>query len=811
MRKISASVVYFPLLVVPLILLAPLILTGKAMFWGTPALQFVPWRAYAWDVLAGGHLPLWNPLLGMGAPLLANYQSALLYPPNWILFIMDSIGGVGWAAWGQAILVWAHLAFAGVGMAYLGRRIGLGTLAQTVSGLAFGLSGYLVARSGFLSINAAAAWLPWILLLSTNDKAKPGIFHAGTIKLSLLFGMQFLAGHAQTAWYTILLALFWSGITGGIGDQRVKEPQEGKYDRLKDIVSKLFVGWICILIGILLGFLLAAIQLLPTAEYLLQSQRSSSIAYDYALTYSFWPWRLLTLIAPSMFGSPVQGDYWGYGNYWEDALYIGLLPFAMALGAILAVIWGRIKRKKSQPQVGSRIPKYSLLVFSLFGLIIVSILLALGNRTPIYPWLFRNIPTFSLFQAPTRFSIWAEFSLALLAGIGVQMWRRPQGRGLYWARLGTAGAFAISLGAGLAWYFLGGISPTFIRATALAGFWGLCTGFLTLLAPPGYDSLDLRDLQYRVWVIAVVLVVSADLLLANWGLIPGIEQSFYSTHADNYNAVNAMAGSGRLYLPEEDEYSLKFDRFMRFDSFSINEDWLNLRAVYLPNLTLLESLSSANNFDPILPSRYADWMESLQAAEKDADASKYLALMNLMGVGLVENKDISAEFGVSFLPIRDTRRARWVPCARFVPDQESARNLVFEEGIDFDREVVIESSNPTFLPRCSDVQVEGNVDILADNPNHLVLSSSSTISGWLVLSDVWYPGWQAKVDGVSVEILRANYLFRSIYLGEGEHTIEFDYRPVSFWLGTGLTLSAMVCILVVWYRLSKREYEPYID
>ncbi len=67
---------------VPVLAYAHIVFAGQVMYWGLPALQFVPWRALANDAFLQGHLPLWTPLLGMGAPILANHQSAVLYPPN---------------------------------------------------------------------------------------------------------------------------------------------------------------------------------------------------------------------------------------------------------------------------------------------------------------------------------------------------------------------------------------------------------------------------------------------------------------------------------------------------------------------------------------------------------------------------------------------------------------------------------------------------------------------------------------------------------------------------------------------------------
>ncbi|MES0343647.1 MAG: hypothetical protein ABUK16_05970, partial [Anaerolineales bacterium] len=127
----------------PILLFGPMLVRGEVLYWGTPMLQFVPWHQFAIEVLKSGHLPLWNPLLGMGAPLLANYQSALLYPPNIILFFFGP-------AYGHGVLVTLHLIWAGIGMALLVRRLGLGSLSQLIAGLSYSLSGYLVARTWFI-------------------------------------------------------------------------------------------------------------------------------------------------------------------------------------------------------------------------------------------------------------------------------------------------------------------------------------------------------------------------------------------------------------------------------------------------------------------------------------------------------------------------------------------------------------------------------------------------------------------------------------------------------------------------------------
>ena len=165
MKKILRNPI-FPIVLSSIILFSTQIFTGKALFWGTPSTQFVPWWEFAWGTILEGGFPLWNPWVGMGAPLAANYQTALFYPPYWSYLVFFILGGVRLMAWSMTIMVVLHLIWAGIGTVKLLDDLGIGKLGQVVGGLAFSLSGYMVSRAGFLSINAAAAWIPWILLFS---------------------------------------------------------------------------------------------------------------------------------------------------------------------------------------------------------------------------------------------------------------------------------------------------------------------------------------------------------------------------------------------------------------------------------------------------------------------------------------------------------------------------------------------------------------------------------------------------------------------------------------------------------------------
>ena len=119
----------------PIIVFWKLIIGGQVLYWGLPSLQFVPWRVLVNDSIRAGTLPLWTDLLGMGAPLLANHQSAVFYPPNLLSLIIEPSIAI-------SILAVLHLSFAGVGMVRLARRVGLGDFGAAVVGITFGLSQY---------------------------------------------------------------------------------------------------------------------------------------------------------------------------------------------------------------------------------------------------------------------------------------------------------------------------------------------------------------------------------------------------------------------------------------------------------------------------------------------------------------------------------------------------------------------------------------------------------------------------------------------------------------------------------------------
>lgn len=119
-------------------------------------------------------------------------------------------------------------------------------------------------------------------------------------------------------------------------------------------------------------------------------------------------------------------------------------------------------------------------------------------------------------------------------------------------------------------------------------------------------------------------------------------------------------------------------------------------------------------------------------------------------------------------------------------------HVVLEEQVDLDQNY--------------NLQFKDSVKTTRPNNNSVDIELSTNKPGFLVLTDTYYPGWKAYVDGVETPILRANYLFRAIKIPQGEHTVKFTYVPSSFWLGVILSLSTLLISgLYLISRLIKRN------
>jgi hypothetical protein len=764
------------ILVPTLVLFWQIVFAGRVLFWGAPLLQFVPWYEAVRGAVRSGELPLWNSLVGAGAPLLANYQSAVFYPPNWFHLVLEP-------ARSMSLLMVAHVLWAGLGMWLYARVIDLRPLARLISALSFALSGFLVSRLGFPSIGSTLPWAPWLLLATESLLTWPGL--RGSVVLGVVLGLELLAGHAQTAFYTGLMVAgyfvvrVWPRRRSAFNDCRRSLAAGGRFG-----------------VAVVLGIFLAAVQLLPTAELQMVSQRASGVEANVAMNYSLWPLRIISFFSPRFFGHPATGNYWGYCcNYWEDNGYIGVLGLLLALGAIVSWVRWRLRRNRPSAFIGQT-PRANEIVPFFSALAFISLLLAFGIHTPVYPLIFEHVPGFGQFQAPARLLCLWTVSMAVLAGVGADLWQ-PTSANRRMGRYATTVGLALLIAAAAAGGFLAGRTLTLRLGTAQLGISLVLIGALMLLQPR-----ESRPHHYIRWSAAALLFVAADLVWADWGANPTAEPWLYSRPAESVARLGE-AGGARTFIPDTDEYAVTFDDYLSFRTFAPASDqsslnrvstdrWYGMREALIPDVGILDGQPSLNNFDPLRPARY----ELLVEAINTASGSDRIRLLEMAGVSLlILAKDSSTDLevvyassDVNFCRVPEPLpRAYVVYKALAVPDFSSAQAAVRAPGFDPHSEVVVETS--ATVP---DSQLDMTPVALSTTADSATMHVKLSDDGFVVLLDTYYPGWLATIDGEPAEIVPANLSFRAVYVPAGDHLVEFHYRPVSVRLGGVITVLAVL-------------------
>jgi hypothetical protein len=575
----------------------------------------------------------------------------------------------------------------------------------------------------------------------------------------------------------------------------------------------------------------AAVQLLPTAELALLSQRQSGVEYGFAMTYSFWPWRLITLFAPDFFGNPARGNYWGYANYWEDCGYIGVLPLLLALIAISIYLGQKRGRGTSSTPQSLSLTSYPFSLTLFFSLLsLLSLLLALGKNLPLYPLVFRWVPGFGFFQAPARFLYLCTLGMATLAGLGADL-MGPSRRLERVSGYGVVVGLAILL-ATVAVRFLplSLVKLTFVSASARFAVLLIIASLLLLYRGKAEFWFRETKLPYRLgvsplvlWQILVIAFIAADLVIFGHALNPTTEPCLYELPTANGTFLQEDKGYRIFTFPGSD-YNLKFEKYLLLSDFGPSDvDWLmGLRETLMPNLAVGEGLFSANNFDPLVVGHYERLMREIDKGlprwiDRDlgqivdeAHLSVALRLLSLMNVKYI--LDYGEIPGLNLVFAEDV----WIYCN----GNALARAYVVSQAwvISDDEELLAELLSQTFDPRrtvllrpassqepLSYPSIPYPLSLIPFSPeyspNAVKIEVALDRDGYLVLSDTYYPGWRAYVDGEEEEVLRANYAFRAVPLKSGQHTVLFKYDPLSFKMGLAISLvtwgTIILCLAVL--------------
>jgi Bacterial membrane protein YfhO len=327
---------------------------------------------------------------------------------------------------------------------------------------------------------------------------------------------------------------------------------------------------------------------------------------------------------------------------------------------------------------------------------------------------------------------------------------------------------------------------SFGGAFAVAGLLLFLGGLLSLMRPAGSS---------RAWTLAVVLVTGADLLYAGYGLNPGAPPDLYRRPAASAQVVSAALQGHRLVYYPADEYNVKYGRLVSFTSFGSPDLAYAARDALLADVSVLDGVASANNFDPLVSARYTGLMQVISATHS-------LPLMRLMDVAIVASllpmslDEIAANpaTGVRFYRVPGQPQRVWtVLSSEIVADGPAALRAVADAAFDPTTTVILEANDTRPAP---------GQNFLTRSSDALTIPVTLGHDGWVILADTYYPGWVAWVDGRPAVIRYADYAFRGVAVPAGSHTIVFDYQPRSVMVGSWLTiLGALVGLLLGLARL----------
>lgn len=729
---------------------------------------FYVWHSLAARALQEQHtFPLWNPYIMAGQPLVANAQPALFYPPNWLLFRYS----VGAAA--NARLVF-NILVAGLFTFLFARRLRVSLPGALLAALSFAFSGAVMVGPGH-AYAGALVWLPVMLWACEGIIQSDRPYFWGSL-CGLGIGLSLLAGHPETTAHNLLLL-------GAYFLARLFQLQASCKSRLN--LSLAFC------LALVLGFLVGAVQWLPFASFWAQSATPSRSRSWGAANIFYTPqWlpnlaTLVTLIFPNFFGNPADGTYFwpffNYQNYLEQSMYIGLLPSALAVGAL----FGRR---------GWRSPVPVLAILGIFSLALALRLplIELLNALPVMRWINN-----------TRLKWQFTFFGTVLAGFGLDDLITYLSSGRRDLRR-VFRAVAVVLGLGL---------------VTLVVIYSLEWIIFPLFNLQPSTSLTHLFVQIFSWkqprtVVSVAILLFFPLCFIflfrrrqSWGALPWfvILVTALELTVVSYGYHTTIP---RRMLPQ----SNKLVRQLQKDTGVYRV--LTAPRLFGPNIAAVFGFFDVGGYDLPVNRRYGELVLAQGAvAPNHADWSPTWPLVNYMNVRYILSPSPLTLPGLELFVQRPgyfvyknlnaLPRAYLVYDYDVVPDHQTAIQRLLSGAFDFKYRAILEKPLPEQQterigkPEVARPADPNAVQIVNFGFNDVSLDVEAPAPALLVMSDVNAPGWQAELDGQAVEIYNTNYAFRGVFIPAGSHRLVFRYRPWEVQAGKWLTLVGVAAALLV--------------
>jgi len=749
----------FGLLLLNLILFGDVLFGGKDLVLSSQNtdlyLHFVSWRKFAFDQLKQGHLALWNPFYLCGTPFLGGFESAILYPLNWIYLFLPINLAIN-------IGIVSHLLLAGLFTYAWVMRRGLDPMAGFLAGAIFMFSGphFLHVYAGHLPNLCAITWIPLIFLVLDT------ILESLSLKWILLglfaVSMQILSGNPQYVFYTFIMAVVYV-LLNALQKKHLWMPLLG--------LSIIYGG----------ASLLTAAQLWPGLQAVAESARSLTVDYKMAKSFSFPPENFLTLFLPEIFGNLRGVHYMGRWFLWEVSLFTGLTTFILAMYGLASV---EMKKRRFELTAS-----------------ILAIILSMGAYTPLFQWLYRFVPGFDAMRGVCKFDIFFCLFLSMLAAIGFdQLWKKGDLSRLFAILTGLLGLFLLvsglvvlisaknGLGSGWSSFVssvnwlqndLSQMDPHqrefFLQVegfnTAGSLLVGAATAFLLTVL------LALRKYRKRMVGLVAVLCLTELLIfaglnrptfhLADWQQKKDVLRNFYSVNPGDYrvwgtNSDSMTAGGYDIW---EDEPMVLY----RYARFACRSQGINEHQLY-----------------SVMP-LYKKFTSILGLVRL-----KYL---------ITENEDPIRIHPTNYRCLdRLTLFNQW----ETIGEPADSLDRLFDPSFDFHQKVLLEKQ-PQPFPDPGKIKGETRYKDLSTNEMEIWVDIPK--AAILLVSDNFSPGWKVlpfpDSSQKNYQVVPGDYFLRAIPLSAGKHHFILTYLPTAFVIGKWVSLLSWgVYIVILLFQLS---------
>jgi len=732
-----------------------------------PALIY-PLRFIAIEMLKKGELPLWNPYMLNGYPLFGEFQSAILNPANLVYLFLDFVDGWTLEVCLQIILAMIFMYI------YL-RSFKLHKISALFGSIAYGLCGFNIFWMEYNIHTFVAALIPLFLLLVDKYIASSKVIYL--VFLSITMAIQIFMGFPQITIYTLALLLLYGGF-------RLRWQKVSSQNLKKFVGIVFFIFW---------GILLAGIQLLPGLELYSNSQR---LVEKVDLEYRFLkPEQLVHFIVPDYFGSSATYNWWGSGDYTSALGYTGVIAFILCFASVF-----KIKQRE-------------VLFFWFLGIITISLIV----YNPISEFLNDYIIDVILkgFQAAfiTKALIFANLSIAVLGAFGMEsfLFSNNVRRILYFLSVPLMFVIALFIGTAFSLLFL---KLNLQALNHLPSSVDILNGFIknytisirntavsvTFLLPLIFIIfIRYKFKNARLWSgVLVCLLLSAELVRYGWKITPFAEKSFVFPTTPVIDFLKSQDQPFRILSGD----------------------------VITENMWVPYGLSSPDGYESIYPVRTAQLISSINDNKVEAvPLGKFAKLRNydsdltdlMNGAFLlslkVDKKGVSEEGSYkkgyisdkfklifeekSVAVLQNTKvlpRAFVVTQWEILDNEKEVLDRLINDGFPKDEKIILEEPFNLFMQ--SDQNIS-KVEYLTLGSNGQKINVSTQNPGFLFISDTWYPGWKAFVDGKPTPIFMANYNFRAIPVTEGEHEVDIRYEPESFKKGAWVSLATLLILLAI--------------